>query len=133
MRGWRFTGAGIQALAPKTPKLKTLSLKFCPKIEDSGLEALGRHCPLLQTLELANCERLTDEGVKNIARGCPGLQILDLSFCKNITSASVRALCGSGGVAGVDNLRSIRLVSTEVDDAGKIKLKECFNYIDVVD
>ena len=127
-------GTGIQFLAPKVPRLKSLSLKFCLKVEDSALEALGQHCVGLQSLELANCTRLTDEGVKWLARGCCRLESLDLSFCKNVTAVSMRWLCGSiNGVDGCDNLRVIRLVEAGVDDAGKVNLHHRFQHLEVID
>lgn len=92
------------ALSKIGHKLKTLSLKIMPGVDDSVLQAIRQHCRALSKLRITDSEKMTDRGFVELFAGWknPPLQFLDLQKCRHVDSTRPRrndagvGLCGEG-------------------------------------
>jgi len=103
------------------PKLHALKLGGVP-LKASIAEALDALAKAgeLRRLDLAMVRGVTDESLA-LLDGIPTLEDLSLDNCRGVTSD------GLAHVARLKNLRSLNLVSTQVDDAGIVVLANARN------
>ncbi|MFP6901366.1 MAG: hypothetical protein VCA36_10510 [Opitutales bacterium] len=96
----------------KLPKLHALNLSGVP-LKVSIVDALGvlAEAKELRRLDLTMVRGVTDDSLALVS-GIPTLEDLSLGNCRSVTNR------GLAQVAKLKNLRSVNLVSTQVDDAG---------------
>ena len=105
----------------KLPKLHALKLSGVP-LKASITDVLGvlAEAKDLRRLDLTMVRGVTDESLGLIV-GLPTLETLSLDNCRSVTNR------GLVQVAKLKNLRSVNLVSTQVDDAGLAVLANAKN------
>ena len=96
----------------KLPKLVALNLRGVP-LKSSVTDILGvlTEAKGLRRLDLTMVRGVTDDALA-LVPGIPALENLSLDNCRSVTNR------GLSHVAKLKNLRSVNLVSTQVDDAG---------------
>lgn len=134
-----ITDNGINTLALRLHKIKTLQFNNCPRITDKTIEYFThlplsnldlKHCsgitdhslqlickyfPQLLRLYLSCCS-ITDNGIRNIPK-LHNLEILDLSGCSQISDNGVN------DIAKLSNLKQLSLSFSSVSDTGLSRLK----------
>lgn len=113
----------VQHLAEvaKLPKLNALSLRGAPlKASIADLLGVLAEAKGLRRLDLTMVRGVTDESLALLS-GITTLENLSLDNCRSVTNR------GLVEVAKLKNIRSVNLVSTQVDDAGLIVLANAKN------
>lgn len=123
--GVQLTNVGVQQLAQKCPKLKTVLMKRCLEVGEKGLWWLLHLCKHLEHLDLTEvyklsgqcfhmagarlrklvlrgCSGVTSTGLTKVATKCRLLAELSISDCLQITDHDVLLLC--------QNLRALRVL-----------------------
>jgi DNA repair protein RAD7 len=86
------------------PRLRTLSLRMVPDLDNTVLDALHARCRSLEKLRVSDSEVMTDEGFVRLFKDWenPGLRSLDLQKCRQLDAADPRGnpdnvgLCSNG-------------------------------------
>ncbi|CAN7984767.1 unnamed protein product [Ixodes hexagonus] len=123
--GVQLTNVGVQQLAQKCPKLKTVLMRRCLEVGEKGLWWLLHLCKHLEHLDLTEvyklsgqcfhmagarlrklvlrgCSGVTSTGLTKVATKCRLLAELSISDCLQITDNDVLLLC--------QNLRALRVL-----------------------
>ncbi|KAK0383718.1 hypothetical protein NLU13_9629 [Sarocladium strictum] len=104
LRNETNSAAVVKALQKCGSRLRTLSLKVMPLLDDTVLQALHQYCLALTKLRITDSEHMTDQGFADLFNGWlnPALEFIDLQKCRHMDSTRPRdnvdniGLCDQG-------------------------------------
>uniref|UniRef100_A0A2C9JQ68 F-box domain-containing protein n=1 Tax=Biomphalaria glabrata TaxID=6526 RepID=A0A2C9JQ68_BIOGL len=88
----------VKGLCSKGPKLKSLSLPFCPDIPNDFFIQLSSSNYLLTYLDLSSCHQLSDYALQAILRSMTLLHSLKLPYCREISDFGILGYIPEQGV-----------------------------------
>ncbi|KAE9448192.1 hypothetical protein C3L33_19910, partial [Rhododendron williamsianum] len=113
----------LPGLLRKYPKLETLDLSVCPRVDDATVSALlsrgrrGEWMRGIKRLVLSRAAGLRSGGLEVLVRACPGLEAVDVSYCCGFGDREAAALSGAAG------LRDVRMDKClDLSDVGLAKV-----------
>lgn len=132
----------IQSLLFKFPRVDSLDLSVCPRIDDGTIAMLLSNgsgwAVRVRRLVLSRCAGLRFSGLEMLARSCPLLESVDVSYCCNFGDREAAALSYAA------RLRDLRLdkclgvtdvglakVAVGCSSLEKLSLKWCFEITDL--
>ena len=78
---WFYSGA---------PRLLSLSLLSCDRVNSFAIKVVTENCPNLEKLNLASSPRVDDQCVHFVTRNLNQLKLLDVSYCHLITDSALQ-------------------------------------------
>lgn len=82
----------VDVLSSIGARLRTLSLRMAPELDNTVLAAIHSNCRVLKKLRITNSEAMTDSGFTRLFNNWanPGLVFVDLQKCRHIDSQKPR-------------------------------------------
>ena len=97
-----ITGKAIEAFA-RNGKLECAILSGCVRLDDAAVACLAKQCSQLRTLNVGFCNQLTDAAVHAIATHCKSIEQLHMYECKKLTDSGVKAVAQACGLLKMVN------------------------------
>uniref|UniRef100_A0A1Q3F3Q6 Uncharacterized protein n=1 Tax=Culex tarsalis TaxID=7177 RepID=A0A1Q3F3Q6_CULTA len=116
---------------PSLPRLSSLSMVFCEKINDRSAGCFN--LPYLRSLTITRNRKISAAGFKLIFANCPRIEILTIRECFMFGDEAVEAIteslphlksldvCNSSGIT----LNSIRLIITRLRSLTTLRIDDC--------
>lgn len=122
-----ITDTGLEVVAQRCKELATVSFATVVNrcnISSRGVTALITHCPKLTSLDISCCSRINDEAISSLATGCcPKLATFVASGCKEITDVGLFAIA-----EGCTHLAELNVAGSNITDSGVSAIaKACTN------
>ncbi|XP_005091324.1 dynein regulatory complex subunit 6 isoform X1 [Aplysia californica] len=89
----------IKGLCGPSQKLRSVSLPFCPDLNDMFVVSLCESNPNLTHLDLSSCLKLTDSSLHAITRNLTSLRSLRLAYCRGISDLGMLGYVPEHGLA----------------------------------
>ncbi|PIN21559.1 hypothetical protein CDL12_05741 [Handroanthus impetiginosus] len=133
----------LPSLLHKLPRVDSLDLSVCPRIDDSAVSfLLSAAAPIwvrrIKRLNLSRCSGLRFRGLEALAVNCKNLESVDISYCSGFVDLEAAALSRSAELKELNlnkclNISDVGLAKIAVGcpKLEKLSLKWCFDITDI--